>query len=183
MRRDGSTGSPAKSAKVSQAATKVTTGSAARGDEPCREGEHQTRTKKYYIEHIAQMTGVNRSAVKQVLQSLLDEMMDDLAEGHRIEFRDFGVFEVKERAERRAQNPRTLERVLVPKRRAVKFKPGLGMKRLFDDGAKVIRLVETKPAKPSKPAKAARREEQERVERPRTRETHMVNGSLAGGHR
>ena len=178
MRRDGSTDRPAKSAKVSQSATTIATKNKA----DRHSGEFQTRTKKYYIERIAQSTGVNRASVKLVLQSLLDEMMDDLAEGHRIAFREFGVFEVKDRAERRAQNPKTLEAVLVPKRRTVKFKPGLGMKRLFDDGAKVVRLVETKPAKVAK-AKAARHEEQDRVERPRAREANMVHGSLASGHR
>lgn len=182
MPRDGLTdGSPARSAKRSHPrgdtpATKqiaVPKGQAVPGS-----GAEQTRTKKYYIEHVAERTGVSRSAVKLVLQSLLDEMMDDLAEGRRIEFREFGVFEVKERAQRRAQNPKTLEAVIVPKRRTVKFKPGLGMKRLFDDGAKVVRLVETKPAKT---AKAARLDEPER--RTRIRDGHAANGALTAEHR
>ena len=50
------------------------------------------------------------------------------ARGHRIEFRDFGVFEVHERQARLAQNPRTLEKVDVPPKRVVKFKPGRVMR-------------------------------------------------------
>ena len=42
----------------------------------------------------------------------------------RIELRDFGVFEIRERAPRIAQNPKTLERVPVPPKRTVKFKVG-----------------------------------------------------------
>jgi nucleoid DNA-binding protein len=45
-----------------------------------------------------------------------------------LEFREFGVFEIKERAARKAQNPRTLEKVDVPAKRVVKFKVGRMMK-------------------------------------------------------
>jgi hypothetical protein len=45
-----------------------------------------------------------------------------------LEFREFGVFEIKERAARKAQNPRTLEKVRVPAKRVVKFKVGRLMK-------------------------------------------------------
>ena len=45
-----------------------------------------------------------------------------------MEFRDFGVFETRQRAARMAQNPKTLEQVEVPSRRTVKFKPGRLMK-------------------------------------------------------
>ncbi|HJP00831.1 MAG TPA: HU family DNA-binding protein, partial [Planctomycetota bacterium] len=42
----------------------------------------------------------------------------------RLEFREFGVFEVRRRSARRAQNPRTLEKVDVEAKRVVKFKVG-----------------------------------------------------------
>jgi len=41
-------------------------------------------------------------------QSFLDEIISELAEGNRLEFRDFGVFEPREHAPRNAQNPKTL---------------------------------------------------------------------------
>jgi hypothetical protein len=53
-----------------------------------------------------------------------------------LEFREFGVFEVRERAARRAQNPRTLEKVYVPAKRVVKFKVGRLMReRICDERA------------------------------------------------
>jgi len=55
-------------------------------------------------------------------------VIDEIAEGNRLEFRDFGVFEVKHRAPRMAQNPKTLERVPVPAKRTVKFKAGRRMR-------------------------------------------------------
>ncbi|MHC4570248.1 MAG: HU family DNA-binding protein [Planctomycetota bacterium] len=57
-------------------------------------------------------------------QQFLDEIVSELAKGNRLEFRDFGVFEVREQAARVAQNPKTLEPIEVPAKRRVKFKMG-----------------------------------------------------------
>lgn len=83
-----------------------------------------TITKKDLIDRISERTGVARGDVKKVIQEFLDQVIVDLKRGHRLEFRDFGVFEVKERAARVAQNPKTLERVQVPAKKTVKFKVG-----------------------------------------------------------
>ena len=87
-----------------------------------------TITKKQLTDKIADRTGQKRILVKQVIQMFLDEIIDELARGNRLEFRDFGVFETKRRKPRIAQNPRTLERVHVPVKWTVKFKVGRMMK-------------------------------------------------------
>ena len=87
-----------------------------------------TVTKKELVDRIAERTGTKRVIVKKVVQSFLDEMIEELGHGNRLEFRDFGVFETKERAARIAQNPKTLQRVEVPPKRTVKFKVGRMMK-------------------------------------------------------
>jgi nucleoid DNA-binding protein len=86
--------------------------------------EPLTITKKELVNRIADQTGQTKVVVKDVLQRFLDEIIDELSVGNRLEFREFGVFEVRERAARRAQNPRTLEKVSVPAKRVVKFKVG-----------------------------------------------------------
>ncbi len=83
-----------------------------------------TITKKELIDRIADKTGEKRVVVKKIVQSVLDEVVNDLGEGKRLEFRDFGVFEVRERKARTAQNPKTLERVEVPSKWSVRFKAG-----------------------------------------------------------
>lgn len=88
----------------------------------------RTVTKKELIDRIADRTGNKRVVVKRVIQQFLDEIMDELGRGNRLEFRDFGVFESKVRAARVAQNPKTLERVHVAEKRTVKFKVGRIMK-------------------------------------------------------
>lgn len=87
-----------------------------------------TITKKDLIDRIADRTGNKRVVVKRIIQSFLDDIIDELSRGNRLEFRDFGVFECRVRAARTAQNPKTLERVEVPKKRTVKFKVGRVMK-------------------------------------------------------
>ncbi len=87
-----------------------------------------TRTKKELVDRVADLTGNKRVMVKKVIQTFLDQIINDLGKGNRLEFRDFGVFETKRRAARIAQNPKTLERVHVPPKRSVKFKTGRLMK-------------------------------------------------------
>ena len=86
--------------------------------------ETLTITKKELVNRIADQTGQTKVVVKDILQRFLDEIIEELSIGNRLEFREFGVFEVRERAARRAQNPRTLEKVSVPAKRVVKFKVG-----------------------------------------------------------
>jgi integration host factor subunit beta len=87
-----------------------------------------TITKKELIDRIAERTQAKRVTVKSIIQAFLDEIVRELCDDNRLEFRDFGVFETRTRAARVAQNPKTLERVEVPAKRTVKFKMGRLMK-------------------------------------------------------
>ena len=87
-----------------------------------------TITKKELIDRIADNSAQRRVQVKRVIQQFLDEVVNELGKGNRLEFRDFGVFETKIRKARKAQNPKTLEPVDVPEKRTVKFKVGRLMK-------------------------------------------------------
>jgi integration host factor subunit beta len=88
----------------------------------------RTITKKELVARIAERTGVTKVVAKDIIQRFLDEIIRELGRGNRLEFREFGVFEIKGRAARKAQNPRTLEKVEVPAKRVVKFKVGRLMK-------------------------------------------------------
>ncbi|MHC4092660.1 MAG: HU family DNA-binding protein [Planctomycetota bacterium] len=94
----------------------------------------KTITKKELIDRIAEETDCKRVTVKRIVQVFLDEIIDELGNGNRLEFRDFGVFEAKVRAARIAQNPKTLERVEVPSKRTVRFKVGRLMKQRLSEG-------------------------------------------------
>ena len=87
-----------------------------------------TITKKDLVDRIAHSNNTKCTIVKPIVQDLLNEIIAELAKGNRIEFRDFGVFEIKMRQARKAQNPKTLEPVNVPAKSTVKFKMGRIMK-------------------------------------------------------
>ena len=81
-------------------------------------------TKKELVDRIAESTRITRTLVKTVVQDFFDEIISELAQGNRLEFRDFGVFDTKTRPARTAQNPKTLEKVEVPAKPAWCSSPG-----------------------------------------------------------
>lgn len=95
--------------------------------------EPLTITKKELVNRIADSTKQTKVVVKDIVQRFLDEIIIELSAGNRLEFREFGVFEIKDRAARRAQNPRTLQKVEVPAKRVVKFKVGRMMRERIGD--------------------------------------------------
>ena len=84
-------------------------------------------TKKDMAKAIADETGIPQMQAAAIVQRILDGITETLLSEGRIELRNFGVFEVKERRPRRARNPRTGDRVNVPAKRVVTFKPGREM--------------------------------------------------------
>ena len=84
-------------------------------------------TKKEIVKTIAEDLGLTQLKVKEIVQRTFDSIIDTLVEEERIELRNFGVFEVKKRKARKARNPRTGEKVSVPEKFVVTFKPGKEM--------------------------------------------------------
>lgn len=84
-------------------------------------------TKKDIVKLISNHLGLPQVKTKQVVQMTFDTIIDALQEDGRIELRNFGVFEVKRRAARKARNPRTGTEVEVPAKNIVTFKPGKEM--------------------------------------------------------
>ena len=81
-------------------------------------------TKKEIVKTISDETGLNQQQIKQVVQKTFDSIVQTLVEEGRIELRNFGVFQVRRRAARKARNPRTGRQVEVPEKFVVSFKPG-----------------------------------------------------------
>ena len=84
-------------------------------------------TKKDIVKAISEQIGMTQLKTKEIVQQTFDAIIDTLVREHRIELRNFGVFEVKKRAARKARNPRTGERVDVAEKYVVTFKPGKEM--------------------------------------------------------
>jgi nucleoid DNA-binding protein len=103
-------------------------------------------TKKEIVKTISEEIGMTQLKTKEIVQKTFDAIVETLVDEGRIELRNFGVFEVKKRAARKARNPRTGERVDVAEKYVVTFKPGKEME-------EKVRLLEEREAA----AAAARR--------------------------
>lgn len=84
-------------------------------------------TKKEIVKQIAEKVEETQLKIKEIVQLTFKAIVDTLLEEKRIELRNFGVFEVKQRKARKARNPRTGEGVHVPPKNVVTFKPGKEM--------------------------------------------------------
>jgi integration host factor subunit beta len=89
--------------------------------------ENRVVTKKEIVRTISEEIGLTQLQTKEIVQKTFDAIVEALVAEHRIELRNFGVFEVKRRAPRKARNPRTGDKVDVPEKYVVTFKPGKEM--------------------------------------------------------
>lgn len=92
-----------------------------------------TITKKKLIRLISEEKEIHPNDVHHVIQAFLDKMTTCLSEGCRLEFRDFGVFEVVERKQKIGRNPKRADQpIIIPARKAVKYTPGKKMRKLIE---------------------------------------------------
>jgi nucleoid DNA-binding protein len=95
-----------------------------------------TLTKKDLVTRIRDESGLTQIQVFDLVQQILDHIADALAKGDRVEFRNFGIFEVKIRKARLGRNPtKPLVAVPIPARAVVKFNAGMEMR------TKVLKLT------------------------------------------
>lgn len=106
-------------------------------------------TKKEIVKTISEECGLTQLKTKEIVQKTFEAIIDTLVSETRIELRNFGVFEVKKRAARKARNPRSGERVDVPEKYVVTFKPGKEMEE------RVLQLQEAAARSRSEAAPAA----------------------------
>lgn len=104
-------------------------------------------TKKEIVRTISEEIGLTQLKTKEIVQKTFDAIVETLVEDGRIELRNFGVFEVKRRAPRKARNPRTGDKVDVPEKFVVTFKPGKEMEER-------VRELERQSAERAKNARA-----------------------------
>ena len=102
-------------------------------------------TKKEIVKTISDEIGLTQLKTKEIVQKTFDAIVETLVEDGRIELRNFGVFEVKKRAARKARNPRTGDKVFVPEKLVVTFKPGKEMEER-------VRLMERQAAEKARRA-------------------------------
>lgn len=116
-------------------------------------------TKKEIVKAISEEIGLTQLRTKEIVQKTFDAIVETLVEDGRIELRNFGVFEVKKRAARKARNPRTGQRVDVPEKFVVTFKPGKEMEER-------VKVLEEAKARAKAEALAAEQARQQAAQSP-----------------
>lgn len=88
---------------------------------------NKTVTKRDLSKAVAKKHNIVQAEAKEIIQTLLDQIVEEISKGNRLELRDFGVFEPRARAPRKARNPRTNEPVQVEPKTVIGFKAGKKM--------------------------------------------------------
>lgn len=124
-------------------------------------------TKKEIVRQISERAKLTQLKTKEIVQWTFDAIIETLVTEGRIELRNFGVFEVKQRKPRKARNPRTGDRVDVAAKNVVTFQPGKEMEE------KVRRFA--KPIEPKRKTRKGGKAEAEAEGEP------VLSGSAVGG--
>jgi nucleoid DNA-binding protein len=83
---------------------------------------------KEFIAQLAAKTGYTQTDTQQMVRTIVAEMGSHLEEGDSLQINNFGTFEVKKRLERIVVNPGTQQRMLVPPKLIINFKPVAAIK-------------------------------------------------------
>ena len=86
---------------------------------------------KEFIAGLSQRTGYSQTDTKKLVRTLIDEMGDRFSEGDSVYLQNFGTFEVKKRLERIVVNPGTQQRMLVPPKLVLNFRPISSIKEIL----------------------------------------------------
>lgn len=81
-----------------------------------------------FIAELAQRAGFTQTDTQKMVSHIVDEMGERFEDGGSVQIADFGTFEVKKRLERIVVNPATRERMLVPPKLVLNFKPVTAIK-------------------------------------------------------
>ncbi len=93
--------------------------------------------------------------IERIVNVVLDEIVDALARGDRVELRGFGAFTVKHREPRTGRNPRTGDSVEVEEKFVPFFKSGRELRERLNRSVKATAKTAGRPAGKVAAAKAA----------------------------
>ena len=89
---------------------------------------------KTFIQRLSQTTGYTQDDSQKMVYSVVDAMNEQFQEGESVIFPGFGTFEVKKRMERIVVNPTSRQRMLVPPKLVVGFRPAASIRKVLKEG-------------------------------------------------
>jgi DNA-binding protein HU-beta len=86
---------------------------------------------KEFTSELSRRLGYTLKDTSELIASLLSEMTRQLEDGNAISVQNFGTFEVKKKAGRISVSPTTKQRMLVPPKLVLTYKPSTSLKDKF----------------------------------------------------
>lgn len=86
---------------------------------------------KDFTSELSHRLGYTIKDTSELMSSLLADITEELQEGNIVTIQGFGTFEVKKKAERITVNPTTKQRMLVPPKLALAYRPSGQLKEKF----------------------------------------------------
>lgn len=89
---------------------------------------------KEYITELSRRTGYSQENTQRMVRCVLESIASTFDEAENVSVPDFGTFELKKRMERIVVNPSTGQRMLVPPKIVLNFKPATSVKNKMKKG-------------------------------------------------
>lgn len=89
---------------------------------------------KEFVAELSQRTGFGIADCQRLLDNVVNAMSDRFQENDSVVITNFGTFEVKKKLERIMVNPATQQRMLVPPKLVLGFKPNVAWKEKLKTG-------------------------------------------------
>ena len=86
---------------------------------------------KEFISELSQRLNYSNKETTRLVSSVLSIMTQELQDGKTITIQGFGTFEVKKKLERITVNPATQQRMLIPPKLVLTYKPSITLKEKF----------------------------------------------------
>lgn len=86
---------------------------------------------KEFISELSRRSGYSTKDTTRMVSSLLSIMTQELQDGNTVAIQGFGTFEVKKKMERVSVNPVTQQRLLIPPKLVLTYKPSIALKEKF----------------------------------------------------
>ena len=85
-------------------------------------------TKSELIAVVAEKNSLKKKDAESIVSSVFDAVAEKLSNGEKVSISGFGIFEVRERAEKKAINPAKKQPIIVPAKKVPAFKAGSALK-------------------------------------------------------
>ena len=84
-----------------------------------------------FIERLSKKSGMSAQKTEKLLKAYVNAVREEVEKGNSVNIRNFGIFELVEKAQRKIFNPSNKQYTVIPAKKTVKFKPSSVMKAAF----------------------------------------------------